>query len=225
MEHLCFLTRFKWVFSKFQLPQVSAQKYLLAGEDGEPSAGHSKLKDYNNEDVQTTTWLTQLSRAEGGVARRQSETFVSSSLCLRWEDVLLCSICFLMSFICCCLQCVRGLMSYFCNPLPEGIKIGWNKQLLHKYKSERASIIQLVCVVNSIASFMARFAELPRPPPPLQLSVTGPYVFQVRVIHPSIHPSCRCLSQLKWHLQWFCSTKTVANGLLVALLWEFMAKA
>lgn len=28
------------------------------------------------------------------VARRQSETFFSSSRCLRWEDVLLCSICF-----------------------------------------------------------------------------------------------------------------------------------
>lgn len=132
MELFCALA--KESFLKVAPPTSVCFKMTLVGwgwvRTADSRLDTSNWRIFNNEDVQNTSQLTQLSSAP-----RPSQTFFSSSCCLRWERSLLCSICNLMSFISCFLSWEKGLMSYFCNALPEGIKIEWNKQLLHKYKS------------------------------------------------------------------------------------------
>lgn len=175
MELLCFPIKLKWVLSNFlSLASVSNEKPIVGWALARMADRLLDIPSWRSTTMKACR--KQPSLANGSFAMRQSGTGFSSFRCLRWElcSSLLCGVPYLMSVMSCCLQRVIRLTSYFCNPLAEGIKIEWNKQLLHKYKSEGALIIQLVCIVNSIASSLARIAEVPHAPLPPEL--------------PSIHP-------------------------------------
>lgn len=121
---------------------------------------------------------------------------------------------------------------FFATHFQRALKLDETNNCCTSTMSERASIIQVVCIVNSTASFLARSAETPSTlrhhlnfqwPAPIFSKCK--HFLSIHPSIPSIHPSCRGLSQLKWHLQWCCLTKTPTNGVLVALHWDFMATA